>query len=435
MLKTRPDGEEVIVKTLLGSGGQGEVYRVESPRGREMAMKWYAPAAATRRQLLQLQRLIQRGAPSEDFLWPKKLVEDGERAGFGYLMELRPQGFYSIVELMAGRVDPSFCVLARTGANLANAFLALHAQGLCYGDVSFGNVFFHPKSGAIRICDNDNVVIDGSDEIGIVGTPRFMAPEVVRGEALPSSDTDRFSLAVLLFYLLLVHHPLEGKREYEIRCLDLPAMERLYGEEPRFIFDPDDDSNGPVPGGHDTVALYWDLYPEYLRRLFEQAFTRGLEDATGGRVRESQWRQAMTRLMDSVMECKCGAEVFYDVEYLRANQGQSSPCWSCGARPALPPRMKVGDRVVVMTDRSVLFEHYLRRIPKSHDLRRPQAMVRKTGGGKLFLENCSEGAWSIAAPDRSTRAVKPGGRVELRDGLEVHFGEVRGKVRWEGAKN
>jgi serine/threonine protein kinase len=44
----------------------------------------------------------------------------------------------------------------------------------------------------------------------VLGTPRFMAPEVVRREAAPSDQTDRYSLAVLLFYLLMGGHPLDG---------------------------------------------------------------------------------------------------------------------------------------------------------------------------------------------------------------------------------
>ena len=47
------------------------------------------------------------------------------------------------------------------------------------------------------------------------GKCRYMAPEVVRHEAKPSIHTDRFSLAVVLYKMLFVEHPLEGKR----RCV------------------------------------------------------------------------------------------------------------------------------------------------------------------------------------------------------------------------
>ena len=65
-----------------------------------------------------------------------------------------------------------------------------------------------------------------------------MAPEIVRGEAKPTTESDLFSLAVLLFYMLMMHHPLEGKKESDIKAFDLPAMNKIYGLEPVFIFDP-----------------------------------------------------------------------------------------------------------------------------------------------------------------------------------------------------
>lgn len=74
---------------------------------------------------------------------------------------------------------------------------------------------------------------------GVLGTPGFMAPEIVRGEKRPSRETDRYSLSVLLFYLFMVNHPLEGKLEANIKCMDYAARVKLYGTDPVFIFDPD----------------------------------------------------------------------------------------------------------------------------------------------------------------------------------------------------
>jgi serine/threonine protein kinase len=101
-------------------------------------------------------------------------------------MQLRPERYKGIVDLMKRRIEPTFRALATAGIELAHSFLALHAKGLCYRDISFGNVFFDPDTGDVLICDNDNVTVDGSATSGVLGTPRFMAPEVVRGEAMPS---------------------------------------------------------------------------------------------------------------------------------------------------------------------------------------------------------------------------------------------------------
>ena len=62
-----------------------------------------------------------------------------------------------------------------------------------------------------------------------------MAPEIVTGKAKPSRNTDLFSLAVLLFYMFMLNHPLEGKREARIKCMDIPAMNMLYGTDPLCI--------------------------------------------------------------------------------------------------------------------------------------------------------------------------------------------------------
>lgn len=428
VLRTRAGKEEFRAGKLLGKGGQGEVYRVEVG-GRALAMKWYQPEAATRDQEQRIGKLIQRGAPSEAFLWPLDLVEDtGGGGGFGYLMALRPKGFVSLVELMTGRVDPSFQVIIRAAMNLANGFLELHAKGLCYGDISFGNIFFDAIGGEIRICDNDNVVVDGSKKISVVGTPRFMAPEIVRGESLPNSDTDRYSLAVLLFYLLMVHHPLEGQREQEIHCFDLPAMERLYGFEPLFIFDSKDDRNRPKAGSQDRVKLYWELYTEKIRELFVQSFTKGLRDPRSGRVRESEWRKALSELEDSVMDCSCGAELFYDLQALRAH-GERPSCWHCRKTSEIPSRMKVGERVVILREGGALYEDHLLRYPKNLTRSKPWASIEQSKRGKWELKNCMKCSWRVHPHQGVSREIAPGASLLLEEGMRVDFGEVSGAIR------
>lgn len=90
-------------------------------------------------------------------------------------------------------------------------------------------MFFDPDTGDVLICDNDNVSANGIDNSSVYGTPRFMAPEIVMGQAKPSRNTDLYSLAVLLFYMFMMGHPLEGKLEAEIKCMDIHAMNKLYG--------------------------------------------------------------------------------------------------------------------------------------------------------------------------------------------------------------
>lgn len=411
------------VEQHLGGGGQGEVYRA-SLAGHPVALKWYFPAQATPEQFAALQTLVQKGAPTAAFLWPIDIAISPVVAGFGYVMPLREPRYHGIVDLMKRRVEPSFRALATAGLGLSHSFLLLHAQGLCYRDISFGNVFFDPQDGDVLICDNDNVTIDGAAHGGVLGTPRFMAPEVVRGDALPSTQTDLWSLAVLLFYMLLVHHPLEGKREAAIHALDLPAMNRLYGTHPLFIYDPDDASNRPVPGLHDNAIVFWKLYPHFIRDLFTRAFTAGLRDPQG-RVRESEWRVALARLRDSIVLCKqCGVENFYDADAVKA--GVHTRCWSCGTEVALPPRIRIGRHVVMLNPGSLLFPHHVDE-QQMYNFSAPVAVV--TAQKQPALKNLSAAVWTVTQADGKRTDAKPGQGVPLKAGTKIAFGKCEGEIR------
>jgi len=413
------------VNQLLGSGGQGEVYRVSS-EGSELALKWYFPNQASSEQRALLVDLIQRGAPSDRFLWPKDLVSSADRSTFGYLMPLREARFHGLTDLMKRRTEPTFRALCTVCFELAHHYMLLHTQGLSYRDISFGNVFFDPNTGEVRIADNDNVCVNGTPIAGVAGTPRFMAPEIVRGEANPSTDTDLFSLAILLFYVLFMHHPLEGKREADIRCFDLPAMNRLYGSDPLFIFDPPNSSNRPVIGYQDNPLIYWPLYPQFIRDLFTRAFTDGLKPQ--GRVRESEWRRAMVRLRDSIMYGSKGDENFYDPDKVRA--GQSHVCWNTQELIAVPPRLKIGDQVIVLTHETKLFPHHLSGRGDYDFSKHLAKVIRHPSDPSIWgMRNESGVDWSYATADGSVQTIPEGKTITLKGGLNINFGAVRGEVR------
>ncbi|HZS07308.1 MAG TPA: serine/threonine protein kinase [Blastocatellia bacterium] len=428
-VRTEPSGMPCTVEQLLGAGGQGEVYKARL--GDEaVALKWFFPQMATQEQRAAIEMLVRRGAPSEHFLWPLELASAPQVQGFGYVMRLRPPRFRNIVDLMKRRIEPAFRALATAGFNLSHNYLLLHSQGLCYRDISFGNAFFDPDSGDVLICDNDNVAVDGAATLGVLGTPRFMAPEVVRGEARPSTQTDLFSLSVLIFYMLMVHHPLEGRKETEIKCLDLPAMTRLYGTEPVFIFDPADESNAPVPGLHDNALAFWRIYPQFLRGLFTRAFTDGLRDAHA-RVRESEWRAAMVRLRDSIFYCAhCSLENFNDADRLKVTGGNPGLCWSCAAQLKLPPRIRIGRNVVMLNYDTQLFPHHIDD-GRLYDFSRPVAAVTQhpTNKDVWGLKNLSSEKWVSTTTSGKVMDIEPGRSVTLGIGTKIQFGKIEGEIR------
>lgn len=355
ILNSESGGIYTVVK-LLGSGGQGEVYDVES-YGNHMALKWYYPKTATKEQKKILNNLVGKGTPDASFLWPEDLIFPANGKSFGYIMPLRPANYKSIVDLMKRKAEPSFYALCRAAFNLTKGYQRLHGMGYSYRDISFGNLFFDPENGDVLICDNDNVSVNGKNDSGVLGTPGFMAPEIVMRKAKPSRNTDLHSLAVLLFYMFMVNHPLNGKMEADIKCMDLLAMEKLYGQDPVFIFDPDDDRNRPVKGIHDNALIYWDLYPQELRDLFLQVFTVGLE-SPNRRVTENKWLEVIGNMMSGIIKCpKCGAEVFYDES--KEAQGIAHTCWGCQNTVHMPAKLIIEKRKVLLNADTKLTSHHV----------------------------------------------------------------------------
>jgi serine/threonine protein kinase len=434
-VKTVTSKMDCEVQQLLGAGGQGEVYRA-SLAGQNVALKWYYGETATREQYNGLSNLVRIGAPNEKFLWPLELVKADGVHGFGYIMPLREPRYKSLFDLVARRINSSFRALTTAGLELAHSFKQLHSKGLCYNDINFGNVFFDPNTGEVLICDNDNVVVDGTDS-GVLGTPDFMAPEIVRGEARPRTRTDLFSLSVLLFYIFFDQHPLYGKKLMAIHSLDWPARKKLCGDEPVFIFDPVDKSNEAVPRTIDPLGeaganalMFWPIYPKFLKDHFTKAFTDGIKDPQHGRVTEGVWREAMIRLRDSIMFCgNCTNENFYDADALKAN-GKQAACWNCGKEVQLPPRIKLRRNVVMLNYNTKLYPHHVDD-QRLYDCTEEVAAVvtHPTQPNVWGLKNLSNDKWVSTTADGTIKEVGPGRSVSFAVGTKINFGKIEAEIR------
>lgn len=406
------------VNELLGQGGQGSVYLIRAVDGsqRQLALKWYAPSKVMRAQREAIGALVQRGSPSSAFLWPIDIVDQDD--SFGYAMALRPPGFVGLGDLLRGRVEVGASIALRICVGLSDAFLQLHSLGLCYRDISLGNIMFDPNDGRVIICDNDNVGLDGTEGV-VLGTRRFMSPEIVMGTTLPSIQTDLHSLAVMVFYVLMVGHPLLGRREQEYACLDEAAERELFGDKALFVFDPASSGNSPDPVEHATMLANWEVQPDGIRELFTRAFTTGLVPPDQ-RVRESAWRKELATALDGVLACPaCTAE-----NVLRGTT--STHCWYCGAPVTADLALSVGRARVLVGAGARLTQHHLR-----HDyvvsttvgefVKHPQ---REVWG----LRNLGQAPWRALIPGRPELEVPPDRAVAMVPGASIDFGVARGRV-------
>lgn len=230
---------EAVVENWIAEGGQGNVYAVEY-NGKPKALKWYKPTGIGKQPKAFYENLkdnVQNASPSEEFLWPLDITEwKGEENAFGYIMDLRPDGYYEVSDYMLTHVRfSSFRTVADASLQIVSAYRMLHNRGYSYQDLNDGNFFIHFRTGKVLICDNDNVAPNGI-KTGIVGKPRYMAPEIVTGKKMPDKYSDWYSMSVIIFILFCLNHPLEGERSLT-PALTPALQEKLYGTEAMFIMD------------------------------------------------------------------------------------------------------------------------------------------------------------------------------------------------------
>ena len=199
------------VEQLLGRGGMGAVYRVIDERGgRPLALKrgWSADARKLPRCALLLEReyhmLAQLAHPRIIEVYDYGVDERGSY----YTMELLDGA-----DLQQGQPLPWQAACAVL-ADVASSLAILHSRGLVHRDVSARNVR-RAADGRAKLIDFGAVVSMGVAK-EVVGTPPFMAPEVLQVQAL-DARADLFSLGALGYLLLTGRHAFPARRLSELR--------------------------------------------------------------------------------------------------------------------------------------------------------------------------------------------------------------------------
>jgi len=417
------DGRTATTVDKLGEGGQGTVYKIKiNGLSEEKALKWYfvEKIKDAEKFYKNLKENITSGSPSPAFIWPEALTAwtGSSDDTFGYVMRVIPDDCKSFSKYLLAQVGfKSFGALVDAALNIVKAFRDLHNAGYNYQDLNDGNFAINPLSGDVVICDNDNVMGHGQSS-GIMGKARYMAPEVVRGEKTPDKVTDRFSLAVVLFMLMVGDHPLEG-RKTDVPCLLSTHDKVFFGTDPVFIFDEANKDNRPVPGKHKNAINLWPLFPKFVQEAFKRSFSKESLLQSKGRLLEQQWLHLLVRLKVSIIKCPyCQSDLFVE------HSGITS-CPSCKKDVKTVGYFQFGksradvDILAPIYEGVSLFDYHMD--DSSVDYRTVAATVQ-VKPGKFGLENKSKNNWTVTQADGSTRINKVGDTLLLSGGVTIDFG-------------
>ncbi len=111
----------------------------------------------------------------------------------------------------AGRLLPAALVL-RAAERVAEALAYAHRHGVVHRDLKPANVLVDWPSDTVKLADFGLARAADTVQTGtglVPGTPAYMAPEQLAG-AVPTAQSDLYSLGVMLFQLLCGRLPHEG---------------------------------------------------------------------------------------------------------------------------------------------------------------------------------------------------------------------------------
>lgn len=345
------DGSKVeFIDKIIGQGGMKDVYFAPD-KSYVVAFFREAQDANARARLTNIigsyrERLFEGPAGTywEDlFCWPTKMVEDNGRLGIvaptyapnfffeygsknsdfiGIRGKEKEGKWFASAKHRKNILDPrekgTWQSYLTIGIKIARAVRRLHMAGLAHSDLSYKNVLVDPHGAKACIIDIDGLVVPGKFPPDVLGTPDFIAPEVVAtnhlkkddpSRALPRIETDRHALAVLIYMYLLYRHPLRGRKVFDVDDVNRDESLRM-GSKALFIEHPSDTSNRPGPNELQEAFLPWadpslvsyKVAGPYLSELFEKAFVDGLHNPAA-RPAADAWEMALVKTVDLIQPC------------------------------------------------------------------------------------------------------------------------------------
>lgn len=220
-------GKYKVIK-LLGCGGMGAVYQANHTLlDKIVCLKLLFPAL-----IYAGQNMVER------FLREAKAIARLEHANIVRIYDVEQENdlYFIVMEYIEGQTLTqileekemlSFREALRITIEIAEALAAAHSQNIVHRDVKPANIMIN-KDGKVKLTDFGLAIsIDISGKISntgeLWGTPIYLSPEYIKGEAL-DNRTDIYSLGVMLFHMLAGEPPYTGRNPISIihQHLDSP---------------------------------------------------------------------------------------------------------------------------------------------------------------------------------------------------------------------
>jgi serine/threonine protein kinase/tetratricopeptide (TPR) repeat protein len=229
------------ILSAIGAGGMGEVYRAHDTKlGRDVALKVLpAEMAGDPQRLMRFQREARAvAALNHPHIVTIFSVEEADGV---HLLTMELVEGQPLDRLIPEGGFP-FERIVDIATALAGALAAAHEKGIVHRDLKPANVMV-TSDGRVKVLDfglaketrstgsSDATQTQGvQTEVGVVmGTPAYMSPEQVAGEAV-DCRTDLFSLGIVLYEMATGERPFKGRSPAELVSAILRDSPRAIAE-------------------------------------------------------------------------------------------------------------------------------------------------------------------------------------------------------------
>lgn len=283
------DGRIVTVTSdnELASGGQGNLYYA-SCAGEDVILKWYhCPSALKNPEYLKPLLMDISALDIPTLILPRGVTNSLNRQ-YGYIMDKVPDSMHTLDSVFNDHQGKftfkGRAVRYKVAKSIADTIAKVHNAGFSFNDINGSNIFVS-REGEVKFCDVDSMSRIGDTPL-VTGVREYQAPEVIKG-SLPDADSDNYSLAIILFNLLVGKDPFLGLGTLGYQNDD--SFNKIYGE-PVFIFHPDDDTNRIEDSA--TKDKWNNLSPK-VKESFIRTFVLGPYDKAQ-RVTPEEWIVALS---------------------------------------------------------------------------------------------------------------------------------------------
>lgn len=196
-----------ILLSQLGKGGMGAVYKAyDETLGRTVALKVMQQSIGQDRAFVEQFLQEARALAAINHPHIVQIYSYGEDNGQPYIvMELVDGNRLDHLQEKHKALDETFVL--QTAIQVIQGLQAANAAGMTHGDIKPANILYD-KSGSAKVADFGLARFKGEKpKPGEVwGTPYYVAPEVVKGQA-PNAGSDIYSLGGTLYHVLTGEPP------------------------------------------------------------------------------------------------------------------------------------------------------------------------------------------------------------------------------------